>query len=120
MHRRNFIVGAVAVSAALVAGAAAADVAQSKALVDQAKTAGVVGEKSDGFLGFVRASGGDPALRVAVDEINAGRAQLYREAAARNGVTAAAAGAAAFEQVVKGRLKPGEYFQTPEGGWNRK
>ncbi|WP_370867865.1 DUF1318 domain-containing protein, partial [Phenylobacterium sp.] len=51
------------------------------------------------MLGFVVAST-DPALEGAVNEINAGRSQLYRQAAARNGVTVAAAGAAAFTEVV--------------------
>ena len=47
-------------------------------------------------------------------------AQLYRDAAARNGVTPAAAGASAFETVVKARLKPGEYYRTPAGAWAQK
>ena len=119
MQRRTFILSAAALAAALVSGAAQADVAQSKALVDQAKSAGVVGEQSDGFIGFVK-GGGDAALHAAVDEINAGRAQLYRETAARNGVTPAAAGAATYKQVVEGRLRPGDYYQTPAGAWARK
>jgi hypothetical protein len=54
-----------------------------------------------------------------VDEINAGRAALYREAAAKNGVTPEAAGAAAFVQVVQLKLKPGECFKS-NGGWQKK
>ena len=119
MQRRTFILSAAVLAAALVSGAAQADVAQSKTVVDQAKSAGVVGEQSDGFIGFVK-GGGDAALRAAVDEINAGRAQLYRETAARNGVTTAAAGAATYKQVVEGRLRPGDYYQTPAGVWARK
>lgn len=119
MQRRTFILSAAALAAALVSGPALADAAESKALVDQAKTAGLVGEQSDGFLGFVKA-GGDAGLRAAVDEINAGRAQLYRETAARNGVTPAAAGAATYKQVVEGRLRPGDFYQTPDGAWTRK
>ena len=121
MHRRKFIVlGAVAVAASLVAASSAlADTAQSKAAVDAAKAAGLVGEQTDGSLGFVKPPA-DPALTAAVAEINAGRAQVYREAAARNGVTPEAAGASAFENVVQGRIKPGEYFRTPGGAWMRK
>ena len=120
MHRRNFIIsGALAVGVAALCSPAMADVAQSKALVDQAKAAGAVGEQSDGYLGLVK-GGSDVALKAALDEINAGRAQVYREAAARNGVTPAAAGAAAYETVVKLKLKPGEYYRTPDGAWARK
>jgi uncharacterized protein YdbL (DUF1318 family) len=115
MHRRIFL--ASAVGAVLLAGAAQAQ-SQAKAQVDAAKAAGVVGEQADGFLGFV--SGGDAAVKAAVDEINAGRAQLYREAAARNGVTPAAAGASAFQNVVLPKLQPGEYYRPAGGSWTRK
>src|SRR5690606_40145663 len=98
MKRHKLFAPVLAATAALaLAGAALAQSPQAKALVDQAKAQGVVGEQSDGFLGFV-SGGGDAAVRSAVAEINAGRAQLYQSAAARNGVTPAAAGAAAFEQ----------------------
>jgi uncharacterized protein YdbL (DUF1318 family) len=120
MQRRKFLaLGAALVVAAAPLQAAFAQSAQAKAAVDSAKAAGVVGEQSDGYLGFVKPSG-DAGLKAAVAEINAGRAQLYREAAARNGVTPEAAGASAFEQVVKSRLKPGEYYRAPGGGWVQK
>ena len=99
--------------------AAVAQSAQTKATVDSAKAAGVVGEQADGFLGFVTAAAA-PAIKAAVAEPNAGRAQLYAQAAAKNGVTPAAAGAAAFESVVKGRLRPGDYYKPAGGGWVRK
>lgn len=99
--------------------AAIAQSAQTKATVDSAKAAGVVGEQADGFLGFVTAAA-DPAIKAAVAETNAGRAQLFSQAAAKNGVTPAAAGAAAFESVVLGRLRPGDYFRPAGGGWTRK
>ena len=117
MLRRNLILFGAA--GALLATAAAAQSANSKSVVDAAKAAGVVGEQADGFLGFVRESN-DPALKAAVDEINAGRAQLYRAAAAKNGVSPEAAGAAAYTQVVQSLLKPGEYFRPAGGAWTRK
>ena len=46
--------------------------------------------------------------------------QLYMQAAAKNGVTPAAAGAAAFEAVVKAKLRPGDYYRPAGGGWARK
>ena len=59
-------------------------------------------------------------LVIGRNSINDGRADLYLQAAARNGVSVAAAGAAAYEQVVSSRLRPGEYYQTPDGSWRRK
>jgi uncharacterized protein YdbL (DUF1318 family) len=120
MQRRSlFTLAAAALAALALAGAAQAQSGPAKALVDAAKATCTVGEQSDGFLGFVK-SGGDPSLRAAVAEINAGRAQLYREAAARNGVTPEAAGAATYVQVVQSRLKPGECYKPNGGGWQKK
>ena len=126
MNRSKFIAAAMVVMGAAgvltlgaFAGVAAAQTAQAKALVDAAKAQGIVGEKADGFLGFVRPSS-DTTLEGAVAEINAGRAELYRQAAARNGVSPAAAGAAAFEEVVSARLRPGEYYQSADGAWRQK
>ncbi|MFN3522886.1 MAG: YdbL family protein [Phenylobacterium sp.] len=108
-----------AIGALALAGTAAADPAQSKALVDAAKTRGEVGEQYDGYLGFVT-SVSDPALKAAVAEINAGRAQLYRQAAARNNVTPEAAGVSAFKTLVEAKIAPGEYYKMPEGAWVKK
>ena len=91
----------------------------AKSAVDAAKTAGVVGEQADGFLGWVKPSS-DTALKAAVTEINEGRAALYRQTAAKNSVPVEAAGAAAYTQVVQSRLKPGEFYKPANGGWTRK
>jgi len=108
-----------AVVGTLIAGAALADTATAKAAVDAAKAAGLVGEKIDGYLGFVRPSA-DAEVKAAVAEINAARAQLYRQVAAKNGVTPEAAGAAAYKNVVQLKLAPGEYYQAPNGAWTQK
>lgn len=110
---------AAAVIAALALPPAAAVALDTKALVDKAKADGVVGEQADGFLGFVKPTA-DTALRAAVQEINEGRAALYRQAAAKTGVSVEAAGASAFNTVVQSRLKPGEYYRPAGGGWVRK
>jgi hypothetical protein len=107
------------VAGTLIAGAAHADVAAARAVVDAAKAAGVVGEQADGFLGFVKGSA-DGETTDAVNEINAGRRQVYAQAAAKNGVTPEAAGAAAFQSVILGKVKPGEFYRPAGGGWVRK
>ncbi|MES2897218.1 MAG: YdbL family protein [Pseudomonadota bacterium] len=109
---------AVAVGSITCAGSAYADVVASKAVVDAAKAAGIVGEQNDGFLGFVKP--GDAATKAAVAEINAGRRQVYAQAAAKNAVTVEVAGASAFKTVVQERLKPGEFYQDTSGNWVRK
>src|SRR4051794_10367195 len=111
MQSRHILSLSAAVLTALaLPGAAIAQTAEAKAAVDAAKAAGIVGEQSDGFLGFVTAAA-DPALKSAVAEINAGRAAVYREAAARSGATPEAAGASAFLNAVQPRLKPGQYYR---------
>ena len=104
---------------ALIATPAMADVAASKALVDTAKKQGVVGEKSNGYLGFVKASS-DTALKAVVDEINAGRQTVYAQAAAKNGVSAEAAGQSTFVNHIQPKLGAGEFYQDASGNWVKK
>jgi len=116
MPGRDFFNLGAAVMAALAVTPAAAVAMDAKSVVDAAKTAGVVGEQADGLLGFVKPSS-DPGLKGAVQEINEGRAALYRQAAAKNGVSVDVAGASAYTAVVQGRIKPGEYYKPANGGW---
>ena len=83
MHSKDIISISAAVLAALAFPVAAqAQSASTKATVDAAKSAGIVGEQADGFLGFVTGDA-DPAVKAAVAETNAGRAEIYQQAAAR-------------------------------------
>jgi uncharacterized protein YdbL (DUF1318 family) len=120
MQTRDILgVGAAVLAALALPAAAVAQSAQAKAQVDSAKAAGVVGEQADGFLGFVTGAA-DPALRQAVAEINAGRAQVYREAAAKSGATPQAAGASAFVNAIQPRIAPGQFYKPNGGGWTKK
>ena len=113
------LAGAVAGGAALTVAPAYADIAASKALVDAAKASGKVGEMNTGYLGFV----GTPdtgALKAAVDDINKGRAEVYKQAATKNGVSPEAAGISAFNTVILPKLNPGDYYQDATGKWTRK
>jgi hypothetical protein len=115
MTHRTLVAGLALLA---LAPAAYADVASSKAMVDAAKAQGTVGEQADGYLGFVKPST-DTGLKAAVAEINAGRAQLYRQAAAQNGVDATAAGASSFEQRFPA-IPAGQYYRKTDGTWVRK
>jgi uncharacterized protein YdbL (DUF1318 family) len=119
MHRRHFIGACAAVAGLALAGAALGQTAEAKAKVDAAKATGAVGEQADGLLGLVTGDV-DATTKQAVAEINNGRQAVYREAANRNGVSVEAAGAAAFETVIKAKLKPGEFYKPQGSGWVRK
>lgn len=102
----------------LAAGAALSQTPSQKAAVDTAKSAGVVGEMGDGYLGFVSA-GGDASLKAAVTAINTGRAGAYADTAAKTGVTAEAAGQATARQLYD-RIPAGQYYKPLGGSWTRK
>jgi len=102
----------------LLAAPAAADLASDRAAVDAAKAAGVVGEQGDGYLGLVTGAA-DAAVTAAVKNINAGRAQVYAETAAKTGTNAQAAGEATALQLIA-KLPAGQYYKQAGGGWTRK
>jgi len=118
--RKIFVIGAaVAALGAVgmgVAGAAVAQTSAQKALIDQAKAAGTVGEQADGYLGF-RNSSSDAALRAAVDATNAGRRAAYARSAAEAGTSADVAGARMFESQLLPRISSGQWYRNAQGQW---
>lgn len=119
---------AVVFGGVLLAGAAAAPLtlslagpayaqASAKAVVDAAKARGEVGEKADGYLG-VRGAASAP-VRAAVQEINAGRREVYQQAATSTGVTLEAAAAAAAVHLLA-QVPAGQFYQNAAGAWVRK
>lgn len=92
--------------------------AAEKAAVDAAKAAGTVGEQADGYLGFVSGSA-DGATTAAVNSINAGRATVYAQTAAKSGTTREAAGQATGAQLIA-RTPGGQYIKPLDGGWSKK
>ncbi len=79
-----------------------------------ARSAGQVGEKTDGYLGVVSGGGGD--LRGLVDKINIQRRANYTERAASQNATVEEY---AFTQgcLLIARTAPGEKYQSPDGSW---
>jgi uncharacterized protein len=116
MMRRLFL--ALTLGFSLAATGAATAQSAAKAVVDSAKSQGVVGEQADGMLGFVSGSA-DGSVRAAVSQINAGRAQAYKDIATKTGVTEQAAGEATADQLID-RLAAGEYYKPLGGAWTRK
>ena len=101
----------------LLATPAFADLAADKATVDAAKAAGTVGEQADGYLGIV--SSADGTITAAVNEINAGRRQVYTQTATKSGVSPDAAGQATGAQLIA-KVPGGQYFKPIGGAWTKK
>jgi len=95
-----------------------ADLASDKAAVDAAKVAGTVGEQGDGYLGYVKGSA-DAAVTAAVTAINAARADVYAQTAAKTGVSRDAAGQATGAQLIA-KVPGGQYFKPLGGAWTKK
>lgn len=106
-----------AAAALMLASPALADLASDKATVTAAKAAGTVGEQADGYLGIV--SGADAAVAAAVNEINAGRRQVYTQTASKSGVTPDAAGQATGAQLIA-NTPAGQYIKPLGGAWTKK
>ena len=95
-----------------------ADLASDKAAVDAAKIAGTVGEQGDGYLGYVKGSA-DAAVTAAVTAINAARADVYAQTAAKTGVSRDDAGQATGAQLIA-KVPAGQFFKPLGGAWTKK
>ncbi len=90
-------------------------------LADQlgnAKKAGSVGERPDGYLGVVDKSAG-PEVKALVEEINQKRREKYASIAKKRGTSVKAVAALAGAKLVK-NASPGEYVMTNSGKWSQK
>ena len=86
--------------------------------LDQAKAAGLVGEKADGFLGVVAADA--PAdVRAMVDRINAERRARYADIAQKQNAPLDAVAKIAGEKLIE-RAPAGQYVLGADGRWRRK
>ncbi len=83
--------------------------------LDDAKSAGLIGELPDGYVAAVQPN---PSSDIAalVRQINAKRRDVYENLAAEENVPVAQVGALAAEKI-KRQASPGEYFMSPDGTW---
>ena len=110
---KSLLGGLLMVMAMVFAAPAMADA------LDEARAAGLVGERPDGLLGLVDPNA--PAkVKSLVQSINAQRLQRYQETAAQEGVPAEQVGAIAGEKIINGRVKPGWYYMDSSGNWVKK
>jgi uncharacterized protein YdbL (DUF1318 family) len=104
----------VAALASLAAPASAP--AQDPATIVAAKRAGQIGERYDGYVGYVITP--SPALRRQVDAVNIRRRSLYTGLAASKGVSPEEVGITAACSLFR-RIGVGEYYFTAQAGWQR-
>lgn len=117
--RKLFVVAAAVAALGVAAGAAFAQTAQQKSMIDSAKVEGVVGEQADGYLGF-RVAASDPALVQAVEVTNEARRDAYARRGQAAGTTGAVAGARMFESQLLPRISSGEWYRNSAGQWVRR
>ena len=91
--------------------------AQESASIVQARGAGLIGERFDGYLGFVTTP--SEALRRQVNSINIRRRALYADLARQKGVSTEEVGVTATCTLFT-RIPVGGYYLTSDRGWLRR
>jgi uncharacterized protein YdbL (DUF1318 family) len=102
---------------ALLAFCTAPAAAQEAPAVTQARSAGLIGERFDGYLGFVTTP--SDSLRRQVNAINIRRRALYANLARQKGVSTEEVGITASCTLFP-RIPAGGYYLTSDRGWQRR
>lgn len=114
MARKFGFLQLAAASLAVAGMIPASAMAQRDPAYAAARAAGQVGEKVDGYLGYVTPP--TPALKAVIDELNIKRKAVYANKAAAAKATveeyALTSGCLLISQTV-----PGEKYQGPDGSW---
>ena len=106
------------ISIALIVAAVLAIGLPAAALdLDQAKAAGLVGEKPDGYVAAVAATP-SPEVKALVDDVNAKRRTAYDKVARQNGAPVSAVAAIAGKKLIEGA--PSGTFVQVDGKWMRR
>ncbi|MEL6874912.1 MAG: YdbL family protein [Pseudomonadota bacterium] len=99
----------------LVAVVAAPVMAQRDPAYQAARSSGKIGEKPDGYLGYVTPP--SPAIKALVEDLNIKRKAAYtRKAQETNSTVEQFAFTSGCNLIM--RTVPGEKYQTPTGSWN--
>ena len=86
--------------------------------LEDAKAAGLVGERIDGYLGVVGSSAPADVAQL-VKQVNAEREAKYADIAQKQGAPVAAVAQIAGTKLIE-RAGPGEYVMGADGRWQRK
>jgi len=105
-------------AAAFLFVALSASIAHADSL-DDARAAGLLGERPDGYVDVVDPSAGADILSLK-EQINAQRRKIYQQLAGEKGVPVEEVGALAAEKTIAQKLKPGMYYMDNSGQWVQK
>lgn len=110
--RIEMAVAALLIGTAVVGSGA---MAQRDPAYQDARKSGLIGEKPDGYLGFVTAP--SPAIRALVEDLNIKRKAKYTEEALAQGATVEEMAFRTGCRLIKERTAEGERYQAPDGSW---
>ena len=111
---KNILLLIVGMAGLAVPGSAPA---QDPAAILQARRAGMIGERYDGYVGIVN-SNASAEVRRQVAALNIRRRSLYSNLASRKGVSPEEVGVTAACSLLR-RIGVGEYYFLGQGGWRR-
>ncbi len=103
------------VTASFLSPTAALAGANNGNVIVVAKNAGQIGERPDGYLGFVTPNVDESIVR-AVRQINIKRKALYGDQARASGATIEQVAAVSAEKSIA-RVKPGQKYMNKNGQW---
>jgi hypothetical protein len=95
-----------------------ATIAHADAL-DDARAAGQLGERPDGYVDVVNPGAGADIVALK-DQINAQRRKVYQQLAGEKGVPVEEVAALAAEKTIAQKLKPGMFYMNSSGQWVQK
>lgn len=107
-------IGALTISALFATTIASTAVAQRDPAYSAARSSGAIGEKPDGYLGYVSSPSG--TTKALVEDLNIKRKAAYtRKAQATNSTVEQFAFTSGCNLIM--RTTPGEKYQAPDGSW---
>lgn len=112
---KRIVFAALAAGALLAAAPAFGQAAD--AAIAQARSAGQIGEQTDGYLGFVPGASVSADLRGRVNQVNIQRRAVYTRRAESRSVSVEEVAYAVACDVYEGRIGIGERYRTEAGQW---
>ncbi|MEH6559473.1 MAG: YdbL family protein [Oceanicoccus sp.] len=86
--------------------------------LQDAKSQGLVGERTDGYVGYVAAPPTDEVKSI-VKMVNRKRREKFQETAKNNSISIDQVGILFYQRAVE-KTKPDQYYQDAEGDWTKK
>jgi hypothetical protein len=81
-----------------------------------ARSSGLVGEKTDGYVAAINST---PEVKALVADVNAKRKQEYARISKQNGQPVDVVAKLAAQEIIT-KLDPGSSYQGPDGSWKKR